>query len=99
MNVLLMIAFVLSVILTTTQSLTCVSCTKYAQSKCTPAEKLNCQGGLSLGICGCCKVCARIKGEKCGGLWNWYGTCDDGLECKPKDEMNPGKCVPKNVGV
>ena len=106
MNSLVLVAFVLSVTFTTTQSLSCIPC---KDSQCTPVAKLNCQGGLKMGVCGCCKVCAKIKGEKCGGIWDHFGKCDDGLTCvsDTKDSTGyyanfgyqaPGRCQSKNVG-
>ncbi|XP_033101127.1 cysteine-rich motor neuron 1 protein-like isoform X2 [Anneissia japonica] len=41
-----------------------------------------CKGGLVFDVCNCCPVCAKIEGEKCGGPWGLFGTCDDGLHCK-----------------
>ncbi|KAI4897411.1 hypothetical protein NFI96_024485, partial [Prochilodus magdalenae] len=45
-------------------------------------EKLKCRGGKVLGPCKCCYVCAKQEGETCGGVWNQFGTCDKGLECR-----------------
>lgn len=43
--------------------------------------KLQCKGGVTTGICGCCPVCARTEGETCGGTWDYLGKCDEGLVC------------------
>jgi len=48
----------------------------------TPA---NCKGGLVKSICGCCNVCARVEGERCGGPWQIKGRCDFGLKCVVTD--------------
>ncbi len=106
MNSLVLVAFVLSITFTTTQSLSCIPCEDW---QCTPVEELNCQGGLTMDVCGCCKVCAKIEGEKCGGLWHLHGECDDGLTCVPGADNSegyyailgyhaPGVCKPKTVG-
>ena len=105
MNTVFLIAFVLSITFTTIQSLSCVACDQWT---CTSDEKLNCTGGLTLGICGCCNVCAKVEGEECGGLWNFSGTCDKGLTCvlpnvpdQPDSLFFPhwlkGICMPKNI--
>lgn len=43
--------------------------------------KLQCKGGVTTGVCGCCPVCARTEGETCGGIWDYLGKCDEGLVC------------------
>jgi hypothetical protein len=107
MHTLFLFAVVFSVTFVTIQSLSCMPCGKWT---CPPENKLNCTGGLTLGICGCCNVCAKVEGEKCGGLWNMLGTCDDGLTCVPElaseDDSDsyyfndrPGTCVADNVAV
>ncbi|GIY74442.1 IGFBP N-terminal domain-containing protein [Caerostris extrusa] len=48
-------------------------------------RRLNCKGGWTLGICGCCKVCAKLEGEECGGQHNYLGKCDKGLVCEPQE--------------
>ena len=78
MNTLILLAVVLSVIFTTSHCLSCVPC---AQWKCTPDDELNCKGGLTTGKCGCCNACAKIEGEKCGGIFDILGICDAGLKC------------------
>lgn len=45
------------------------------------ALKLQCKGGVTMGVCGCCPVCARAEGETCGGRWDYLGKCDEGLAC------------------
>ncbi|KAM9854798.1 uncharacterized protein ACBR49_003335 [Aulostomus maculatus] len=47
--------------------------------------KLQCKGGITTGVCGCCPVCARTDGETCGGTWDYLGTCDEGLVCVYQD--------------
>uniref|UniRef100_A0A3Q2QIF0 Si:ch73-330k17.3 n=1 Tax=Fundulus heteroclitus TaxID=8078 RepID=A0A3Q2QIF0_FUNHE len=43
--------------------------------------RLQCKGGVTTGVCGCCPVCARTEGETCGGNWDYLGKCDEGLVC------------------
>ncbi|CAG5957855.1 unnamed protein product [Menidia menidia] len=45
------------------------------------ALRLQCKGGVSTGVCGCCPACARTEGEACGGAWDYLGKCDGGLLC------------------
>ncbi|XP_062316819.1 IGFBP domain-containing protein [Osmerus eperlanus] len=79
----------------TLHSLHCPSCERI---HCAPrrALKLQCKGGVTTGICGCCPACARTVGESCGGTWDYLGKCDKGLVCvyqestdgKPDAEQN-----------
>ena len=101
MNTIVLVAFLFSVTFTTAHSLSCLPCD---MQKCTPEGKLlrKCKGGLVIGICRCCKVCAKIIGEECGGLFSIDGTCDVGLECITYDPETglssldqKGICVPK----
>lgn len=46
------------------------------------ASRLQCPGGKTTDICGCCPVCAKQVGDPCGGEWNYLGKCDVGLYCK-----------------
>ena len=102
MKSILLIALAVSVILSVTQALSCLRCDS-PQIKCTSLYKLNCKGGLKSGVCGCCPVCAKIKGGKCGGPWNIHGECDCGLRCykSPKVIIKLGQfnahgvCIPR----
>ena len=49
-------------------------------------------GGTTTDACGCCTVCAKVEGEKCGGPWNIAGVCDKGLICVPQSDFYPGQC-------
>ncbi|GFT55728.1 IGFBP N-terminal domain-containing protein [Nephila pilipes] len=40
---------------------------------------------MTLGICDCCNVCAKLEGEECGGQHNYLGKCDKGLECESQE--------------
>nr|XP_033341457.1 cysteine-rich motor neuron 1 protein isoform X2 [Megalopta genalis] len=59
----------------------------------------DCPGGLTSDPCGCCKVCARVEGEPCGGLFGFSGSCADGLQCVIKNllpstrEVDEGICT------
>ncbi|CAL7946665.1 unnamed protein product [Xylocopa violacea] len=59
----------------------------------------DCPGGLTWDPCRCCKVCARVEGEPCGGLFGFSGSCADGLQCVIKNllpnarEVDEGICT------
>ncbi|XP_039267333.2 cysteine-rich motor neuron 1 protein-like isoform X1 [Styela clava] len=53
---------------------------------CLPCEKAGCKSAVCTtkivkDACGCCDVCSKSIGEKCGGPWNISGLCDNGLKC------------------
>jgi len=75
MTSLAMLAYVIN---TRVEALSCVSC---HEQTCKPVEELGCKGGVVSGICGCCRTCAKVKDESCGGPWNMRGICDRGLTC------------------
>ncbi|XP_065051181.1 cysteine-rich motor neuron 1 protein-like [Rhopilema esculentum] len=75
--------------------LTCLRC---EEQKCPDVRSLDCKGGTTLDACGCCTVCAKVEGEKCGGPWNIGGVCDKGLVCSPKSNIETGRCVNPNGG-
>ncbi|GAB6024846.1 hypothetical protein CHUAL_009964 [Chamberlinius hualienensis] len=58
-------------------------------------EPTSCPYGFTTNICDCCIVCAQGPGELCGGIWNTYGKCGDGLECIATsfDFYEPGICI------
>ncbi|MEQ2221040.1 hypothetical protein ILYODFUR_011665 [Ilyodon furcidens] len=62
------------------QSLHCPPCERIHCST-RRTLKLQCKGGVTTGVCGCCPVCARTEGETCGGNWDYLGKCDEGLVC------------------
>ena len=53
-------------------------------AQCETIESLEqrCKGGLVDDVCACCKACAKVEGEVCGGLWGVDGQCDQGLCCE-----------------
>ncbi|KAF7404870.1 hypothetical protein HZH66_003776 [Vespula vulgaris] len=61
----------------------------------------DCPGGLTWDPCRCCKVCARVEGEPCGGLFGFSGSCAVGLQCVIKNllphtrEVDEGVCASK----
>ena len=81
----------------TLQSLHCPSCERI---HCAPrrALKLQCKGGVTTGICGCCPACARTVGESCGGTWDYLGKCDKGLVCVYQ-ESTDGKPDAEQKGI
>lgn len=62
------------------QALHCPPCERI---HCSPrrALRLQCKGGVTTGVCGCCPACAKQAGESCGGTWDYLGKCDEGLVC------------------
>lgn len=51
-------------------------------SECEELSESDCPGGGTVwDPCGCCRVCARVENEPCGGPYGFYGTCAVGLEC------------------
>uniref|UniRef100_A0A8P4KND0 Uncharacterized protein n=1 Tax=Dicentrarchus labrax TaxID=13489 RepID=A0A8P4KND0_DICLA len=69
------------------QQLQALHCPPCEQIHCSSrrALKLQCKGGVTTGVCGCCPVCARTEGETCGGTWDYLGKCDEGLVCVYQD--------------
>ncbi|CAH1251937.1 CRIM1 [Branchiostoma lanceolatum] len=65
-----------------------------AALSCIPCEERECEdprpcrrNAVVKDVCGCCDVCARVKGEICGGPWGIDGICAEGLTCvKPEPE-------------
>ena len=52
-------------------------CPDCQPSLCPP---LNCNNTY-IDQCGCCAVCARTIGQRCGGILNHWGSCGPGLKC------------------
>ena len=63
---------------------------------------LTCLAELVLDRCSCCKVCAKILGERCGGTESIDGRCAEEYICagksvyEPVDEPGIGQCVCKS---
>lgn len=81
------------------QQLRALHCPPCEQIHCSTrrALKLQCKGGVTTGICGCCPVCARVEGEACGGAWDYLGKCDKGLVCKYQDSSDKPDAERKGV--
>ncbi|XP_076391425.1 crimpy isoform X2 [Megachile rotundata] len=77
------------------RALSCVC----APLECDVLTDEDCPGGLTWDPCKCCKVCARVEGEPCGGLFGFSGSCADGLQCVIKNllpnarEVDEGVCT------
>ncbi|KAL4660676.1 cysteine-rich motor neuron 1 protein-like [Arapaima gigas] len=71
------------------QTLHALHCPPCERVHCSPrrALRLQCKGGVTTGVCGCCPVCARTVGESCGGAWDHLGKCDEGLLCITQDPL------------
>ncbi|KAG5275571.1 hypothetical protein AALO_G00121860 [Alosa alosa] len=72
----ILILQIIILFVTTCQTLLCIPCHKV-----TCKDPEDCKGGLVRSICGCCNVCAKVKGEDCGGQLDLRGICDQGLKC------------------
>jgi len=57
-----------------------LSCRLCEEGACPPPACCT-SGSYTLGVCGCCEVCAKAEGESCGGLWGFAGSCAAGLRC------------------
>ncbi|CAM1297781.1 Uncharacterised protein g1935 [Pycnogonum litorale] len=92
---LLLLTFIISTY--SSHGLTCMPCNI---EKCRSVQELKCKGGIVQGVCGCCKRCAKQKGDRCEGFWNIYGLCDENLRCEKRssDRHAPGKCVKTKIG-
>ncbi|CAK9300803.1 unnamed protein product [Gordionus sp. m RMFG-2023] len=82
-----------------------LSCPCQSRSiKCNVDPPTDCEGGLVTDACGCCKVCAKVSGEICGGLYMLGGKCGKGLMCaldNYKKQDSNGTCIRsslKNLG-
>ncbi|XP_043463316.1 venom protein 302 [Leptopilina heterotoma] len=69
---------------------------------CSPLEcdlltEEDCPGGLTWDPCKCCKVCARVEGEPCGGLFGFSGSCAIGLQCVIKNLLHHAREVDEGI--
>jgi len=76
---------------------TCLlACSSVSALSCLPCDRNTCTtptcpGGQTVtDQCGCCKVCAKLDGEVCGGPWKTSGECASGLECVTDRKIEPG---------
>lgn len=73
-----------------------LSCRPCSEVQCNDKTEKDCPVGVVSNACGCCKVCAKNKGEKCGGPWSTQGVCGRGLECvKPTPPPNVNEYLHK----
>lgn len=75
-------------------------CPLFPRDSCNQDEKViatKCPGGLVFEPCHFCKTCAKSAGERCGGIQNQHGTCDQGLECAERDQNGTGTCYGKGM--
>ncbi|KAL7401855.1 hypothetical protein ABVT39_005431 [Epinephelus coioides] len=81
------------------QQLQTLHCPPCEQIHCSTqrALKLQCKGGVTTGVCGCCPVCARAEGETCGGTWDYLGKCDEGLVCVYQDSADKPDAERKGI--
>lgn len=84
-----------------TQQLQAVHCPPCERIHCSSRRtlKLQCKGGITTGICGCCPVCARAEGETCGGNWDYLGKCDEGLVCVYQDSAGGDRADAESRGI
>lgn len=52
--------------------------------ECEPLDEEQCPGGAVWDACRCCRVCARVEDEPCGGVHGFHGACAQGLQCVVK---------------
>lgn len=52
--------------------------------ECEPLDEDQCPGGAVWDACRCCRLCARVEDEPCGGPHGFHGACADGLRCVVK---------------
>ncbi|CAB3367860.1 Hypothetical predicted protein [Cloeon dipterum] len=62
--------------------------------ECEPLTEADCPRGSALvwDPCGCCRVCARLENEPCGGPDGFFGTCARGLQCVAVNVKLDGVC-------
>ncbi|XP_019622834.1 PREDICTED: venom protein 302-like [Branchiostoma belcheri] len=79
------------VLLAMVNGLAALSCLPCGEFECQEPPKCKRNANYVKDVCGCCDVCAKVKGESCGGLWNLDGTCADGLICQEPDPPTPNE--------
>lgn len=52
--------------------------------ECEPLDEEQCPGGAVWDACRCCRLCARVEDEPCGGPHGFHGACAEGLQCVVK---------------
>lgn len=76
-NILVFCVIAVAYIVYDANGLSCVKCDDK------PCEIPACceSGNYVHDVCGCCPVCARAPGKRCGGPWGISGTCSKDLAC------------------
>jgi Insulin-like growth factor binding protein len=71
-----------------------IRCVCSSPAECEPLSDTDCPNGSALvwDPCGCCRVCARLEFEPCGGPDGFHGTCAAGLECVADHADLQGTC-------
>ena len=55
----------------------------------------SCESGcLTKDHCGCCFICAKAKGDRCGGINDYFGYCAERLYCEDETALY-GRCKGK----
>ncbi|XP_063994822.1 cysteine-rich motor neuron 1 protein isoform X2 [Diachasmimorpha longicaudata] len=90
---LILISGIIVLSLAVARALSCVC----SPLECDVLTEEDCPGGLTWDPCRCCKVCARVEGEPCGGLFGFSGSCAVGLQCViknlcPPEVLDEGTC-------
>ncbi|XP_018008438.1 venom protein 302 isoform X2 [Hyalella azteca] len=62
---------------------------------CARVDERTCRHGVGLNACGCCQVCLRGPGERCGGPWNIEGKCGRNLTCSKLGPDSVNSRVPR----
>ncbi|XP_022527612.2 IGFBP domain-containing protein [Astyanax mexicanus] len=83
------------------QGLQALHCPPCERIHCSPRRslKLQCKGGVTTGVCGCCPTCAKQAGESCGGTWDYLGKCDEGLVCVYPQDPSDSKPEEQHKGI
>lgn len=69
-------------------------------AECENVNDVDCPNGAGTvwDSCRCCRICARVENEPCGGPYGFSGSCAEGLECVISDFFNKngvGVCTRK----
>ena len=86
MNTIASLALLFLVSVYSAEGLSCYCGSSDCSERAIERIKQRCKGGIVDDICHCCKTCAKVEGETCGGMWGLEGTCDQGLYCKTPGE-------------
>uniref|UniRef100_A0A224XGG1 Putative venom gland protein n=1 Tax=Megacormus gertschi TaxID=1843536 RepID=A0A224XGG1_9SCOR len=73
---------ILCVLVVSVYSLSCPCWQEIDKTKYCRPRPASCPLGYTTDACGCCPVCYKVEGERCGGPWGVYGRCGEGLRCE-----------------